>query len=217
MLTKIIDRSRFCKTHRYFKSVWPADAFPVLLQYYNHHIVIISCASHSKYGPYSENMTAKAGRKESRLFLDSYSVPRSSLEIDTDRWALCCGGAVPTQGTPHRLRMLCGAARRLLCAQSRRASKNAKQPSDKGILLAASGFPAAFAHRSPGCKFARQDRPAAKAARLSAPLAFRPDKRAPKWSSTQQPCNWKSLGAGHKGDRAAVCPASLFDCFFDPL
>jgi len=68
MLTKIIDRSRFCKTHRYFKSVWPADAFPVLLQYYNHHIVIISCASHSKYGPYIENMTAEAGRKESRLF-----------------------------------------------------------------------------------------------------------------------------------------------------
>jgi len=68
MLTKIIDRCRFCKTHRYFKSVRPADAFPVLLQYYNHHIVIISCASHSKYGPYSENMTAEAGRKESRLF-----------------------------------------------------------------------------------------------------------------------------------------------------
>jgi hypothetical protein len=88
-------------------------------------------------------------------------VPRWSLEIDTDRRALCFGGAVPTQGIPHRLRMLCGAARRLLCAQSRRASKNAMQPSDKGILLAASGFPAAFAHRPPGCKFARHDRPAA--------------------------------------------------------
>jgi hypothetical protein len=120
-------------------------------------IITILYASLSKCGPYSEDMTAETGRKESRLFLDSYSAPRLSLEIDTDRSALCCGGGAPNQGTPPSFKnalRCCTHFARLLCAQSRRASKNATQPSNKGILLVASGFPAAFAQRPPGCKFA---------------------------------------------------------------
>ena len=146
-------------------------------------------------------MTAEAGRKKSRLFLDSYSAPRSSLEIDTNRSALCCGGGVPTQGTPHRLRMLCGAALispdysalkavvypRTQCNQATKASCS-RRPAFLRPLLK---------DRQAASLPGRQDRPAAKVARLSAPLAFRPDKKGPKMLGDATTLQQGFLGARH--------------------